>query len=659
MRTSYIKVWLIVALLFLGVSPANLVHGQVNSWANPQSGTWNWATDANWLLGVAPSSSQSAIFITNAVTALNGSRFRTVTIDAVGAGTFPGTMIINNLIVSAPGSGIGASHNALFLNNAGLATPLHVLDTLTITSGGSLSITNSALDVGIVFSVDANVFLNTGTLITTNGLVELGNNGVGQIIESAGTWTGNFVNVGAGVGSQGTLTLAGGEMNLYQLQVAQYGIGTVLVTGGQLSTISLIVVGNGGPGQMTVSGGTVVPGAVIVGTGGPYEAGTLTLAGGTTTVGQFLSLGESSGTGTVWLTGGQLSVANSETDVGDEFGVGQMTVSNGTFLAWRLIVGNRVNSQGTLTVAGGTNIVGVVNDGGLFVGNESGSTGTVWITSGQLIVTNAATLVSSNGVGQMTISNGTWRARDVLVAAGAGAEGTLTAVGGTSSVLSNLTVGDCALDGFGLVFVKGGELFVTNATHNAVLDVRDGFVVLTAGKLTVDKLVMTNECGIFFHGGGSLSVGTLLLDPNLDADDDGLPNGWEQAHGLDLLSSFGNDGGDGDPDGDGFTNLQEYLAGSDPQNPLSTPLQIIPPPFQITSILQSGNNIALTWITIDGTTNQVQVTGGAGGNYATNGFTNLGAQMLIGGSGVATTNYLDVGGATNKPARYYRVRLVQ
>jgi len=89
-------------------------------------------------------------------------------------------------------------------------------------------------------------------------------------------------------------------------------------------------------------------------------------------------------------------------------------------------------------------------------------------------------------------------------------------------------------------------------------------------------------------------------------------------------------------------------------------LQITPPPFQITSILQSGNNIILTWTTSGGTTNQVQVTnGGSSGIYSTNGFANLGPQMLIGGSGAITTNYTDFGGATNQPARYYRVQLVQ
>jgi hypothetical protein len=78
-------------------------------------------------------------------------------------------------------------------------------------------------------------------------------------------------------------------------------------------------------------------------------------------------------------------------------------------------------------------------------------------------------------------------------------------------------------------------------------------------------------------------------------------------------------------------------------------------PFRINSIALQGNNVLLTWTTVGGTTNQLQLTGST---YATNGFTNLGPQMLIGGSGGVTTNYLDIGGATNTPARYYRVRLV-
>jgi hypothetical protein len=36
----------------------------------------------------------------------------------------------------------------------------------------------------------------------------------------------------------------------------------------------------------------------------------------------------------------------------------------------------------------------------------------------------------------------------------------------------------------------------------------------------------------------------------------------------------------------------------------------------------------------------------------------ISAPIIIPGTGDATTNYVDSGGATNTPSRYYRVRLV-
>ena len=46
------------------------------------------------------------------------------------------------------------------------------------------------------------------------------------------------------------------------------------------------------------------------------------------------------------------------------------------------------------------------------------------------------------------------------------------------------------------------------------------------------------------------------------------------------------------------------------------------------------------------------------GDLATN-FTDLSSPIILTGSGNVTTNYLDGGGATNQPARFYRVRLAQ
>lgn len=54
-----------------------------------------------------------------------------------------------------------------------------------------------------------------------------------------------------------------------------------------------------------------------------------------------------------------------------------------------------------------------------------------------------------------------------------------------------------------------------------------------------------------------------------DRDGDGLPDAWELANGLDPRSRRGNDGPGGDPDGDGFSNLAELLALTNPQDPAS------------------------------------------------------------------------------------------
>ena len=51
----------------------------------------------------------------------------------------------------------------------------------------------------------------------------------------------------------------------------------------------------------------------------------------------------------------------------------------------------------------------------------------------------------------------------------------------------------------------------------------------------------------------------------VDTDGDHMPDEWEMAHGLNRLV---NDAAL-DPDGDGMTNLQEYIAGTDPQDSLS------------------------------------------------------------------------------------------
>jgi hypothetical protein len=554
----------------------------------------------------------------------------------------PGSMLISNLTVSAPGS----AHNILFLNNAGSVTPLHILNGFDLSIGGTLTVTNSVLQV------DANFGVSGVDTFLIDGSVDLQTDGSIVAVSEAVGWT-----------QTGVLNLSGGSNFTYRVDIGVFNgsTGTVSVTDGILevpytnnSSIGIFI-GHGGVGSLIQSGGTV---DTVLEDVGDTSAGTLTVAGGTHIVeNSELSVGFGGPygvTGTVWVTGGQL-LANGGIAIGNIAGsAGFLTQSNGVVQTIQEIVGTP--AQGTLTIAGGTHVVGY---NGLDVGDFPLSpylgTGTVWLTGGQLVTTNSefgtlsGALIGEYGVGRMTVSNGIWQASSVFVGANNGSEGTLTVAGGTSSAYSNMTVGDCASNAVGFVFVEGGDLFVTNATHDAVLDLRNGFVALTAGQLVVDKLVMTNACGFFFHGGGKLVYSQVELDPNLSAVADGIPNGWKLQYGLDPFdANLANE----DPDGDGVNNLDEYLLGTNPTDPHD--------PFRITAAATKSNNFRVTWQYVPppyGTLSNciVEASAAVTGTWnAVSGTITLPSGPLT----IVSTNYLDGGGATNRPARFYRVRFV-
>jgi len=110
-----------------------------------------------------------------------------------------------------------------------------------------------------------------------------------------------------------------------------------------------------------------------------------------------------------------------------------------------------------------------------------------------------------------------------------------------------------------------------------------------------------------------------------------------------------------------MSNTNEFLAGTDPTNTLSY--------FHITSIVRQGsgsNDINITWAARPCKDYIVQVFPGNApdGSYSNN-FTDIPGSLTIGGvvgggfvRGDVITNYVEAGGATNNPSRYYRVRLV-
>lgn len=584
------RIWILNASEWLSApfAPAMIT----NSWTNSVSGKWE--VGANWSSGT-PSSADVMDFITNAAN-------KTITIDATTTNT-PTSLTISNLTLSGP----TGSTNTLSLTNVGLVTPLRVLNLFTFGSNGVLLVTNSAL------RVDGGFDMNGGTATVTTGSIAITNAG----------------NTGSIDVRSGSMTIKDGAVAVDQLVATNFA------------------------GRFSLNGGSLTPGSTIahdqtifaVGAG-PVPA-TLNIARGIHLYVDGLYVGTTAtSTGTVWMTGGSLAVTNGSNDLrlGNMGGSGRLVMSNGTMRTKFLTVGGPF-STGTFTMAGGTNLVSV----SMFVADSTSSTGAVWMTGGELDVSNNfATIYIAFffASGQMTVSNGLVRAYNVVIGSAGSAQGTLNLFGGTETVYSSMVLGDCGNASVGTVNIAGGSLYVTNAAHNAVLDIRNGTLTFNGGVLQVDNLVMTNSCALFIHSAGALTISNLVLSANLDADGDGIPNGYEQSHGLDPLNPA-----DAalDGDHDGFSNLQEYQAGTNPNDPASSP-------FRITDAHVEGNSVRVIWVPGTGTTNALQGTSGApDGSYRTNGFVTIFTVTNAAGS---TTNYLDVGAATNSPSRYYRVRLV-
>jgi large repetitive protein len=467
------------------------VQAQVNSYTNTASG--NWQAGSYWSLGVPPNSTQSGIYITNAAS-------KTVTINSVTSSLFTNTLVISNLTV---GSFAGTT-NTLSLFNAGTNTPLQVIDGVTVTNGGMLMITNSALQVSGIYS---DAFLVEGQMLMMSGASVLASN--------ANVFAG--MRVASNPGASGTLTVAGGTLttvsaNLYAGHDAG-STGMIWVTGGNVVVADKLGVATSGAGQMTVSNGTVSPVDLVVGELSGSD-GTVTLAGGTTTISDVMVIGRlSSATGGVWMTGGELMVTDNPDEITIEVGgsgVGQMTVSNGTVAALQIEAGSGDGGVGTFTVAGGT----VTAGDGLYAAGTNTAHAAIWIDGGQLQVTSNLVDIGFQGSGQLTVSNGTVAATNMIVADFAGSQGLFTMAGGTLTLSGFLNVGE---GGTGSVVMAGGFLAANQAPGNLMIvsnGVSVGFgsvgtMLVTNGLALLNPLLVGNVAGAdgtLTVAGGSVSV---------------------------------------------------------------------------------------------------------------------------------------------------------
>jgi autotransporter-associated beta strand protein len=347
------------------------------------------------------------------------------------------------------------------------------------------------------------------------------------------------------------------------------------------------------------------------------------------------------------LTGGSGSKLRGSDQAGpglDQYVIGGLNsnttfagaITNGTSATTPHIVALTKIGTGTFTLSGNNSYSGgtTVSNGTLLVNNTSGS----GMGTGAVTVASSATLSGGGTIGGPVTVNGT-------LAPGSSV--------GTLTINHNLVVNGGAILQYALGTNSDLTVVSSNLTVGGTLNVTD------AGGLTTTNYTLFTCGGALTYTG--ISIGTAPSGYNyaISTNTPGQVNlevtpilSAFQQWQVNYFGSTNNPAADSneDPDGDGQNNLAEYLAGTSPTNSASA--------LRIISTVQQSNDILISWTTAGGRTNAVQAgPGDTSGGYS-NDFVDISGLMIMAGSGDVTTNYVDGGGATNKPSRYYRIRLV-
>jgi hypothetical protein len=202
-----------------------------------------------------------------------------------------------------------------------------------------------------------------------------------------------------------------------------------------------------------------------------------------------------------------------------------------------------------------------------------------------------------------------------------------------------------------------GGTFAVSLSNNfqSVMTNGASFTVLTAGTPLAGAFANVSSGGLLTTSDGYarftvLYAGTTTLQLTglliVDSDGDGMPDWWEDQFGLSKTIAAD---ATLDLDNDGASNADEFRAGTLPNDPNSV--------FRIVALQREGGNLRLTWTTVGGKSYHVQTNAPTGNGSFVNNFADVGPLISVTGIGESTTNYLQNGGLTNVPARYYRVRL--
>jgi len=504
----------------------------------------------------------------------------------------------------------------------------------------------------------AALFLWTTVHAATVTVTSTADNGAGTLRNAlAGVANGDTINFTV----TGSITLTTGELVISNsVNILGPGPGSVAVNGNLASRVFHVT----NAVTAVISGLTITNGAVnggfpgFLGGGVWNQQSTLTLSNCAIIANQvdgFYGGGVFndgfSGNGNATLS---IIASTFSANVGDSGGGGIYNLSSGTTTA-----NVSINAS---TFSG--NSGGSINGGGIF-NQSSGGHATITVSnstfSGNSCNDNGGGIanLANTGTGAVTVVACTFSGN---AAGSAGFGGGIYNNGGSGSGLAVLTVIASTFSGNTAANSNGGSIY--NSGFNAKLEI--GNTVLKAGLTggNINSITATSD-GYNLSSDNSSGVLTSMTDRvNTDP----------------VLGPLGNNGGPtftcallaGSPaidrgksfglttDQRGFPRpvndpcLTNAAAGGDDSDIGAFEVQSVCTNLQITAITRESNNIRITWSTYAGKTNALESTAGTVGGYSNN-FTPIFSVTNIIGT---VTNYLDLGGATNSPNRFYRVRLV-
>lgn len=552
-----------------------------SAWNEPGAG--DWTVGANWDPAGEPTAATDVVIENGgeAQITVPGAAAATITIGGT-AGTS------GALTITAGGTLTSGSSSTTVIGGAGTGTVYVSRLGTDWTLNGDLVIGGADGGVGsLAVDMSATAELNGTTTLgdIAGSQGELTVDGSGTIVTTAGVLT---------IGNSGTGTLSvssSGELDATDLMagVLEVGSGNILVTGQDslLKASGTLTVGDAGTGGLRIEAAAAATAANAVLGGSATGSGTATVtgAGSAWTIDDLLTIGKagsggvtieaggalvstdavagdaSTGSGTIRVTGQDSSWTTSGTVTLGNEGTGGLTVeASGQVVADNVTLGAASGGSGTVDVTGAgstleattalvvgdagsgsidINSAGSVTAGSATLGQSAGGSGEIDVSGigSELVVTDAL-IVGAAGTGELSITLGG------AVSAGSAAIGAEAGGGGRVA----LTDDGSALDVTGTIAIGGagtGELDIANGASVTAADAVIGVATGGSGSVVVSNdgstLAVSNSLTIGAAGTGGLTVdagGTVTAaDAVIGSDAGGTGSVLVNASGSDLALS--------------------------------------------------------------------------------------------------------------------------